>query len=69
MSESRQELKVEGASCEGCVSTIEATLKSISGVTDVSMDLASGIASVAGTAQTSELIEALGKKGYPATKA
>ena len=69
MNESRQELKVEGASCEGCVSTIEATLKSIPGVKDASMDLASGIAWVVGTTETNELIQALEKKGYPATKA
>ncbi|EEF80701.1 putative copper-binding protein [Methylophaga thiooxydans] len=39
----------------------------MTGVTDVSMDLASRVLSVARTVQTDELIETLENVGYPAT--
>lgn len=62
-----KQLKVEGANCGGCVQSIEKALQSLNGVTNVSMELTSGVVSVAGTVQTDELIETLGKAGYPAT--
>ena len=43
-----QRLQVKGATCGGCVRSIEQTLRSVSGVTDACMDLATGVASVVG---------------------
>lgn len=51
-----QYLQVQGATCGGCESNIEQTLLSVTGVISVQMDLASGIASVTGTVQASDLI-------------
>lgn len=61
------QLKVEEASCGGCVKSIEQTLGSVNGVEYVSMDLASGILSVIGTVQKDDLIAALERVGFPAT--
>jgi copper chaperone CopZ len=60
-----QRLQVQGATCGGCVKSIEQTLKSVSGVREASMDLATGIASVIGVVETDHLIEALDRVGYP----
>lgn len=62
-----QYFQVQGATCGGCVRSIEQTLQSVTGVTNVQMDLASGIASVTGTVPPSELIAALKRVSFPAT--
>lgn len=63
-----QRLQVEGATCGGCVRSIEQTLRSVAGVTEARMELASGIASVIGAVQSNDLIEALRRVGFPATR-
>ncbi|MBR9910220.1 MAG: heavy-metal-associated domain-containing protein [Gammaproteobacteria bacterium] len=60
-----QRLQVQGATCGGCVKSVEQTLKSVSGVREASMDLATGIASVIGVVETDHLIQALDRVGYP----
>lgn len=62
-----QRLQVQGATCGGCVKSIEQTLKSVAGVSEASMDLATGIASVFGVLEPNNLVEALGRAGFPAT--
>lgn len=61
-----QRLQVQGATCGGCVRSIEQTLRSVSGVTDACMDLATGVASVVGMVGSNALIEALDRAGFPA---
>ena len=61
-----QRLQVHGATCGGCVRSIEQTLRSVSGVTDACMDLATGVASVVGMVGSNALIEALDRAGFPA---
>ena len=60
-------LQVQGATCGGCVKSIEQTLKSVAGVSEVSMDLVTGIASVIGVVEPNSLTEALDRVGFPAT--
>lgn len=59
-----QRLQVQGATCGGCVKRIEQSLKSVSGVSEVSMDLATGIASVVGEVEANYLVEALQRVGF-----
>ena len=60
------QLQVQGATCGGCVKSIEQTLKSVSGVGEVSMDLATGVASVVGAVDADHLVEVLQGVGFPA---
>nr|WP_297533599.1 heavy metal-associated domain-containing protein [Thalassolituus sp.] len=60
------QLQVQGATCGGCVKSIEHTLKSVSGVSEASMDLATGVASVYGAADIGGAIDALKQTGYEA---
>ena len=61
-----QRLQVVGATCGGCVKSIERVLLSVTGVTDAQMNLTSGIATVIGTVQPNDLIETLKRAGFPA---
>lgn len=61
-----QRLQVQGATCGGCVRSIEQTLHAVSGVSDACMDLATGVASVVGMVGSNALIEALDRAGFPA---
>jgi len=58
-----QRLQVQGATCGGCVRSIEQTLRSVSGVSDA---WATGVASVVGRVESNALIEALHRAGFPA---
>jgi len=60
------QLQVQGATCGGCVKSIEQTLKSVSGVSEASMDLATGVASVVGAVDVDHLVEVLQGVGFPA---
>ena len=62
-----QQLRVQGATCGGCVQSIERTLRSAAGVKDARMDLTTGIASVIGQVEPNDLVEALDRVGFPAT--
>ncbi|MCB2425596.1 MULTISPECIES: heavy metal-associated domain-containing protein [Methylophaga] len=59
---------MQGATCGGCVRSIEQTLRSVSGVSDACMDLATGVASVVGMVESNALIEALDRAGFPSTQ-
>ena len=65
-SQSLHQLQVQGATCGGCVKSIEQTLKSVSGVSEASMDLATGVASVVGAVDADHLVEVLQGVGFPA---
>ncbi|AGN11280.1 heavy-metal-associated domain-containing protein [Simiduia agarivorans] len=60
------QLQVQGATCGGCVKSIEQTLKSVFGVSEASMDLATGVASVVGAVDADHLVEVLQVVGFPA---
>lgn len=57
-------LQIEGMSCNHCVAAVERSLKSVSGVTDVSVDLRNSSAKVNGSADIKELCSAVEDSGY-----
>ncbi len=59
-------LRIEGMSCEHCVRAVEKALRSVDGVQDAQVDLASGSARVQGNADPARLIEAVAAEGYTA---
>ena len=64
----KREFKVEGMMCNHCRANVESAIKSVDGVTYVSVDLASGTASVQGSASDESIIQAISDRGYIATK-
>ena len=59
-------LAVEGMNCASCVGRVERALRSVPGVDDASVNLATGRAVVHGPADTQALVAAVGKAGYAA---
>ncbi|MDO5643204.1 MAG: heavy metal translocating P-type ATPase [Paracoccus sp. (in: a-proteobacteria)] len=59
-------LSVEGMTCASCVGRVERALKTVPGVTDATVNLATERASISGTADTAALIAAVEKAGYAA---
>jgi Cu+-exporting ATPase len=59
-------LSVEGMSCQHCVKAVDDAVRTIAGVTDVSVDLESGSATITG-GQPDEVINAISAAGYEAT--
>ena len=64
----KREFKVDGMMCNHCRANVESAIKSVDGVTDVSVDLASGTASVQGSASDESIIQAIPSRGYSAAK-
>ena len=64
----KREFKVDGMMCNHCRANVENAIKSVEGVTDVTVDLASGTASVIGTASDESIIQAITDRGYSAAK-
>jgi|GEM_PF-334480 len=62
-----QELLVDGASCDGCVSKIEKALLAVPGAKQISMNLDTGIATVTGTANFRYMVSAIEGAGFHAT--
>lgn len=60
-------LSITGMSCASCVGRVEHALKSVTGVQDATVNLATNRATIHGTAQTSSLIKAIKQAGYTAT--
>jgi len=58
------ELKVEGATCQGCVKSIEKAVGQVTGVTKVSYDLDTKIAKVEGTDNLPAVTEAIEMAGF-----
>ncbi len=62
-------LKLEGVHCESCRVPIEAALRQVEGVTDVSVNMASQQAEVQGDAAAQDLMSAVARAGYAASVA
>jgi Cu+-exporting ATPase len=66
------ELRIDGMTCATCVARVEKALKSVPGVIEASVNLATSSAQVsrlAGTARTPALLQAVQRAGYEATAA
>ena len=57
---------IKGMSCNHCKANVERAIRGVEGVEDVNVDLASGIATVAGTHNHEALIERVKSYGYEA---
>ena len=64
----KREYKVDGMMCNHCRANLENAIKSVEGVTDVTVDLASGTASVQGSASDESIIRAITDRGYSAAR-
>lgn len=64
----KQEFKVEGMACSHCSGRVDAAIRALPGVTDVNVDLSSGMATVDGDVAPEAVIEAISKAGYEACK-
>ncbi|MDF3866786.1 heavy-metal-associated domain-containing protein (plasmid) [Pseudomonas nitroreducens] len=60
------DLHVEGMSCASCVRHVNAALTPVTGVAEVSVDLAAGRVRVSGDVDAQALMAALQDAGYPA---
>jgi len=58
------QFKIDGMTCTSCVGRVEKALHKVIGVTDVTVNLATEIATIQGSASHSELIEAVIEAGY-----
>mgnify|MGYP001354718940 CR=1 FL=1 len=56
--------RVDGMHCAGCVSSVEKALTKVSGVTRVSVNLATNIADVAGETDVADLFSAVSRAGF-----
>jgi copper chaperone CopZ len=59
-------ITVEGMSCGECEQTVEAALRTVSGVTNVGVDRERGIASIDGDVDSNALVKAVEAAGYTA---
>lgn len=60
-------IKVAGMSCEHCMATVEKAAKSVPGVTGATVDLKAGTATVTGTFDRQQVVEAIKAAGYEAS--
>ena len=60
-----QKFKVEGMACSHCSGRVEATIKALPGVENVTVDLATGTAVVEGNVDPAKVAEAVSAAGYP----
>lgn len=60
------ELQVQGMSCSSCVKHVTEALRSLEGVSDVTVDLQAGWVKVSGDSDNHALLAALHDAGYPA---
>lgn len=60
------ELNITGMTCGHCKTGVTNALKSVPGVTDAQVDLASGKAIVEGDVDTQQLVNAVLEEGYGA---
>ncbi len=59
-------LQVKGMSCNHCVAAVKGALEKVQGVDSAQVDLASGAATVRGSAEPQRLIAAVEAEGYQA---
>lgn len=62
----RHQFRIQGASCSGCVKSIEEEIFTVPGVKKVTVDLSTGVATVVGFVDSGSVIEAITRKGYEA---
>lgn len=67
VSSQTHELNIEGMSCASCVGRVERALQAVTGVTRVSVNLATERATVEGSANSQALIDAINQAGYQAS--
>ncbi|MGC9235673.1 MAG: CopZ family metallochaperone [Thiomonas sp.] len=60
------QLQVTGMTCSHCVAAVTQALKSVPGTQDAQVDLASGRATVQGSAAPEALVKAVEEEGYSA---
>ncbi len=58
------ELQVEGATCGGCVKSIENAVSRLDGISSVSFDLETGLLKVDGTVNKEQVEEAVTLAGF-----
>ncbi|WP_026853451.1 heavy-metal-associated domain-containing protein [Geothrix fermentans] len=63
-----QTYRVTGMTCGGCVRHVDKAIRATPGVTDVAVDLASGTATVTGTATFETLAAKVAEAGYQMAK-
>jgi copper chaperone len=56
--------RIQGMTCGGCARHVEKALRAVAGVTDVSMDVAAGTATVQGEALEDALAASVTSAGY-----
>lgn len=61
------QLQVTGMSCGHCVAAVTRALKTVPGTQDAQVDLATGRATVQGSAATEALVKAVADEGYGVT--
>jgi P-type Cu+ transporter len=69
--DSSVELNIQGMTCAGCVRSVEKTLSRVPGVTDASVDLAAGRATVRyddSRTGVEDLTAAVGRIGFEASR-
>src|ERR1041384_2879407 len=59
-------LHIQGMTCGSCVARVDKALRSVPGVVDAAVNLATGMASVKGSAPTGQLVQAVDRAGYSA---
>ncbi|EAR09983.1 heavy-metal-associated domain-containing protein [Reinekea blandensis] len=57
-------LKVDGATCGGCVKSIEKAVSQVAGVESVSFDLDTKLAQVDGQADKAQVVDAIEMAGF-----
>lgn len=62
-------LKIDGMTCGHCVRAVTLALQAVEGVAAVDVRLDTGEAAVTGSAESADLIRAVGDAGYAATVA
>ena len=60
--------KVDGMMCNHCRANVEKTLQSLQGIDNVDVDLATGTATVTGSATDEAIVSAITAVGYKATR-
>lgn len=63
----QQQLKIEGMTCQHCQRAVEQALRQVPGVESATVDLATGTASVSGSATLEALCQAVQEEGYAAS--
>ena len=61
-------IDVDGMTCAVCVSRVESVISEVDGISNVVVNLAKGTANFGGTADVENVISAVNKSGYKASK-